>query len=369
LLALPLTQVALTFGPPEVFALLVIGLTMVTGLASRSVLRALIAAIIGLLLAQIGTDPVMGAQRFTFGFLPLMDGLSIVAVVMGLFGIAEILRNIEVRSSSVFAAKVGRLFLSKSDIKRSVGPIGRGTTIGFFLGLIPGLGSMIPAFLSYSLEKRISKNPKGFGTGVIEGVAAPESANNAYANSALIPLFTLGIPSSPTIAVLMGAFMMNGLIPGPSLFIDHPAFVWSVIASLVVGNAILLILNLPFIPVWVALLKIPYTILITFVIAFCVIGIYSLNNSVFDIYVMLFFGVVGYFFKKLDIPPAPLVLTLILGPMMEQGLRQSLEISGGDPMIFFSRPISATLLALAGLIIILSMVRALQPVRGSSNED
>lgn len=368
MLALPLTRIALTFGPPEIFALLVVGLAMVTGLASRSVLRALLAAMLGLLLAQIGIDPVMGTPRFTFGRLELMDGLAIVPVVMGLFGIAEIFRNIETRGGSVFVTKVSSLFLSRGEVRQSAKPIARGTVIGFFMGLIPGLGSMIPAFLSYSAEKRLSATPERFGHGAIEGVAGPESANNAYANAALIPLFTLGIPGSPTIAVLMGAFMMNGLIPGPALFIDHPQFVWSVIASLVVGNAILLILNLPFIPVWVTLLKIPYTILITFVLAFCVIGVYSLSSSVFDIGVMLVFGVVGYLFKKLDIPAAPLVLTLILGPLMERGLRQSLEMSGGDATIFFTRPISATLLAIAVLVIVLSTFRALSPVKGAANE-
>ncbi len=226
----------------------------------------------------------------------------------------------------------------------------------------------MPTFLSYSIEKRVSKTPERFGKGAIEGVAAPETTNNAYGNAALIPLFTLGIPGSPVTAILMGAFMMNGLIPGPSLFKEHGEFVWAVIASLYIGNAILVILNLPFIPVWVAVLKTPYSILMTFILVFCVLGVYSLSSTVFDIGVMLGFGMVGYAFKKLDIPTAPLVLTMILGPLMERGLRQSLEISRGDFSIFFTRPISATLLVIAAVVIITSTFRAFARVRGADSQ-
>jgi putative tricarboxylic transport membrane protein len=300
--------------------------------------------------------------------MELLDGFGIVPVVMGLFGIGEILLNVESRTGGVFATKIKSIFPTRKDLRASAMPIARGTVIGFFLGLVPGLGSMIPTFISYTVEKRTSKTPERFGTGMIEGVAGPETANNAYANAALIPLFTLGIPSSPTIAILMGAFMMNGLIPGPALFVEHSQFVWAVIASLYVGNVILLILNLPFIPVWVALLKIPYTILLTLVLAFCVIGAYSLSNNVFDIVAMLGFGVLGYIFRKIDIPLAPLVLTLVLGPLMENALRQSLEMSNGDISILFTRPISATLLALAALVIVTSSLRALRAVRGTDNE-
>ena len=368
LLALPLTRIALSFGPPESFALLVLGLSLVTGLASRSLVRGLIAAILGLLLAQIGTDPVLGAPRFTFGQMQLLDGFGIVPVVMGLFGIAEILLNVEQKARQVFATKVNAMVLTRQDVKDSTGPIARGTLIGFFLGLIPGLGSMIPTFISYAVEKKISKTPERFGSGAIEGVAGPETANNAYANAALIPLFTLGIPSSPTTAVLMGAFMINGLVPGPALFTEHSQFVWAVIASLYVGNVILLILNIPFIPLWVAILRIRYSYLLTLILGFCVIGVYSLNNSTFDILAMLGFGVVGYLFRKLDIPAAPLVLTLVLGPLMERGLRQSLEMSEGDFSILFTRPISATLLAIAAVVIVVSTFQALRPVRGADVE-
>ena len=368
LLALPLTRFALRFGPPEFFGLMVVGLSLVTGLAGRSLVRALVSAILGLLLAQIGIDPVMGAPRFTFGQMELLDGFGIVPVVMGLFGIGEILMNAEARAVQVFDTKVSSLVLTKQDIKDSAMPVARGTGIGFFLGLIPGVGAIVPTFLSYAVEKKASKTPERFGTGMIEGVAGPETANNAYANAALIPLFTLGIPGSPTTAILMGALMMNGLVPGPGLFKEHPQFVWAVIASFYIGNLILLILNLPFIPVWVAVLKIPYSILLTLVLGFCVVGAYSLSNSVFDIGAMLAFGILGYLFKKLDIPTAPLVLTLVLGPLMERGLRQSLEMSRGDFSIFFSRPLSAMLLAIAALVIVTSTFRALAPVRGADSQ-
>ena len=368
LIALPLTRLALKFGPPEFFALMIVGLSLVTGLAGRSLNRALMSALLGLLIGQVGIDPVMGVPRFTFGRMELLDGFGIVPVVMGLFGIGEIFLNVEMRAKKVFETSMRSLILTTKDIKDSAKPILRGTAIGFFLGLIPGIGAIVPTFLSYSIEKRISKTPDRFGKGAIEGVAGPETANNSYANAALIPLFTLGIPGSPTTAILMGAFMMNGLIPGPTLFLDHPQFVWAVIASLYFGNVILVILNLPFIPMWVAVLKIPYSILMTLVLGFCIVGVYSVSGSVFDIGAMLAFGLVGYAFKKLDIPTAPLVLTLILGPLMERGLRQSLEISRGDFSILFTRPISATLLAIAALVIITSTFRVFSVVRGEDSQ-
>jgi len=368
LIALPLTRFALKFGPPEFFALMLVGLSLVTGLAGKSLVRALMSAILGLVIAQIGIDPVMGAPRFTFGRMELLDGFGIVPVVMGLFGIGEIFLNVERRAVQVFETSMSSLIPTLKDMKDSAWPIIRGTFLGFFLGLIPGVGAVVPTFLSYSIEKRVSKTPEQFGKGAIEGVASPETANNSYANAALIPLFTLGIPGSPTTAILMGAFMMNGLIPGPSLFKDHAQFAWAVIASLYIGNLILVILNLPFIPVWVAVLKTPYSILMTLILAFCVVGVYSLSSSVFDIGVMLGFGLVGYTFKKLDIPTAPLVLTMILGPLMERGLRQSLEMSRGDFSIFFVRPLSAVLVGIAALVIITSTFRALAPVKGADSQ-
>ena len=368
LLALPLTEFALRFGPPEFFSLMVLGLSLVTGLAGRSLVLGLMSATLGILIAMVGTDPVMGAPRFTFGWTQLEDGVGVVPVAMGLFGIGEILLNAEAEASRIFDAKLKSLIPSLQDIKDSLLPVLRGTGIGFFTGLIPGMNAVVPTMISYVTEKRVSKTPERFGTGMIEGVAGPETANNAYANAALIPLFTLGIPGSPTVAVLMGAFMMNGLIPGPFLFKDHADFVWAVIASLVIGNLMLVILNLPLIPMWVAVLKIPYSILYPFILGFCVLGAYSIGNSVFDVAVMIIFGVLGYVLRKLDIPAAPIILTMILGPLMEKALRQSLEISGGEFGIFFTRPISAATLAIAALFIVTSTLRFASQVRGQDSQ-
>ncbi len=366
LVALPLTALALRFGPPEFFALIVLGLSLVTGLAGTSLLRALMAAVFGLLIAMVGIDPVVGAPRFTFGVTELLDGFNVVPVAMGLFGIAEILVNSEGGPSRVFPTTFRSLMPSAKDLKDSAMPVVRGTGIGFFVGLIPGVGAVVPTVLSYVTEKRVSKTPEKFGTGMIQGVAGPEAANNAYSNAALIPLFTLGLPGSPTVAILMGAFMMNGLIPGPFLFTDHPDVVWTVIASLYIGNVILVVLNLPLIPLWVSILKIPYSILSAFILGFCVLGAYTLNGSVFDVGVMLAFGVIGYLLRKLDIPAVPIILTMILGPLMEQALRQSLDMSGGDFSILFTRPISATLLGVAALSLVLSTMRFFSSARRES---
>jgi len=370
LVALPLSRFALKFGPPEYFALLCVGLSLVMGLAGKSLSRAMIMGVIGLIISMVGVDPVEGAPRFTFGITKLMDGVGFIPVVMGFFGIGEILINAEKSLAGVMAegGKVGSLFPKREEWRICTTSILRGTGLGFFLGLIPGTNSAVAAFMSYVVEKKVSRHPEKFGTGAIEGVAGPETANNSYANAALIPLFTLGIPGSPTTAILMGAFMMNGLIPGPMLFKEHGEFAWAVIASLYIGNVILVILNLPFIPLWVKVLKIPYSILMTLVLGFSVVGVYSLNNSAFDIGVMLGFGIVGYLFKKLDIPTAPLVLTMVLGPLMERGLRQSLEMSRGDFSILFTRPISATLLAIAAIVILTSTFRAVSVVRGADSQ-
>jgi len=366
LVAIPLSALALTFGPPEFFALMLIGLTMVTGLAGRSIVRALISAVIGLLVAMIGLDPVQGSPRFTFGITELLDGINIVPVVMGLFGISEILLNVESPGRQILEAKINRLIPTHADMRRSVWPIFRGTGIGLLLGLVPGMGTMVPTFISYTVEKRASKTPEKFGTGMIEGVAGPETANNAYANAAMIPLFTLGIPASPTLAILMGGLMMNGLLPGPLLFQEHSTFIWAVIASFVIGNLMLLLLNLPLIPMWVSVLKIPYSILFTLILGFAVVGAYSVSGSVFDVGIMLVFGIVGYIFKKLDIPLAPFALTLILGPMMEKALRQSLEMSGGLMSIFYTRPLAALLMAIAVIALIVNTAPFFSKVKTDS---
>jgi putative tricarboxylic transport membrane protein len=369
LLAQPLTALALKFGPPEFFALMLVGLSLVTGLAGRSIALALISAILGLLIAMVGIDPVIGSQRFTFGNLNLLGGIDVVIVAMGLFGVGEILVNME---RNVMATALGTRFKellpSRSDMKRSAMPIVRGTGIGFLLGLIPGVGAVVPTVLSYVTEKKLSKTPDQFGTGMIEGVAGPETANNAYANSALIPMFTLGIPGSPTVAVIMGAFMMKGLIPGPFLFRDHGDVAWAVIASFGVANLMLLILNLPLIPLWVKLLKIPTSILYTFVLGFCAIGAYTSNGQFFDVGLMAFFGVVGYIFKKIDVPLAPMILTIILGPLMEQSLRQSLEMSRGSFWIFIEHPIALGFILVALTFVLVSTFGIASKVRGADSE-
>jgi putative tricarboxylic transport membrane protein len=369
LLAGPLTRLALKFGPPEFFALMLVGLSLVTGLAGHSLVRALISAILGLLVAMVGIDPVMGAPRFTFGNLNLLGGIDVVVVAMGLFGVGEILMGLERKGGdAALHAKAPTLRLTREDIRRSVMPIVRGTGIGFFLGLIPGVGAIVPTVMSYVAERKLSKTPQKFGTGMIEGVAGPETANNAYSNAALIPLFTLGIPGSPTVAIIMGAFMMNGIVPGPFLFRDHADLVWGVIASFLIGNAILLVLNLPLIPLWIKIIQIPRAILFTFVLGFCALGAYSVNGQAFDIGTMTIFGILGYLFKKVDIPLAPMILTLILGPLMEQSLRQSLEISGGDFSVFFTRPIALTLILVAVAFIGLATHQTVARVRGADSE-
>jgi len=360
LVALPLARFALKFGPPEYFALLCVGLSLVMGLAGKSLTRALMMGILGLIVSLVGVDPVEGAPRFTFGVTQLLDGVRFVPVVMGFFGIGEILLNAEKSLVGVMAGggKVSSFLPRRQEWPVCVASILRGTGLGFFLGLIPGTNSAVAAFMSYAVEKKVSRHPEKFGTGVIEGVAGPETANNSYANAALIPLFTLGLPGSPTIAILMGALIMNGLMPGPLLFQQHATFVWAVIASLYIGNVILLILNLPLVGLWAKLLKIPYESLVVLILVFCIIGAYSLNNSVFDIGVMIVCGVLGYLFKKLDFPMAPAILTLILGPLMERSLRESLSISQGDYGIFFTRPISLALLVITALILATSAWQA-----------
>lgn len=359
----PLASIALRFGPPEFFGLMVLGVSLLMGLSGSSVLRGLVSGMFGLALTIPGTDLVEGIPRMSFGSMDLLDGVTFVPVIMGLFGIAEILLNAEAESREVFEAKMSSLMLTLKDLKDSFWPIVRGTVIGISLGVIPGIGTIAPTLGSYAVEKRMSKHPERFGTGAIEGVAGPEATNNAYANAAMIPLFTLGVPASPTLAVLVGAFMMNGLQPGPFLFRDNPEFVWAVIASLYIGNVMLLILNLPLVGLWVKILKVPYSILFPLILAFTAIGSYSIRNSVFDVWVLIAFGVIGYLFKKLDIPIAPVALTLILGPLMEKSLRQSMAMSGGDVTILLRSPVSTGLLAISVLILLSPIVRLLVPSR------
>jgi putative tricarboxylic transport membrane protein len=357
--AQPLTKVALRFGPVEFFALTVLGIVLVMGLAGKSMIKALIMAVFGLLIGMVGMDPTRGSPRFTFGLTELLDGVGFIPVIMGLFGVAEVFENLQEEEQQVIETTLSSLVPTREDLKVSRWSIARGTVVGFLLGLVPGMTGTASSVLAYVAERKSSKYPEKFGTGVIEGVAGPETANNAHANAALIPLFTMGIPASPSVAVLMGAFMMNGLIPGPLLFKEHASVAWGVIASLYIGNVILLILNLPLIPIWVKFLKIPYTILMTVVLAVMMVGAYTVSNTVFDIFVMLLFGVIGYVLRKLDFPLAPIVLTLIMGPPMEKSLRQSLEMSQGDFSILVASPIAATLLASSAIILFSPILKGL----------
>ncbi len=352
----PIARMALKFGPPEYFALLVLGMTMVVGLMGKSLIRGMIAALIGLALAMVGTDLVTGKFRFAFGIPELQDGFDFVPIAMGLLGISEIMLVAETLIKSDKVPELKGLLPRKEEWFPSLKAISRGTVIGFFMGLIPGTNSVIPALMSYSLEKKLAKDPSRFGKGAIEGVAGPETANNAYCGGALIPLFTLGIPSSPTIAILLGAFIMHGLQPGPQLFQKNPDFVWGVIASMFIGNAILLFLNLPMAGLWAKLTQVPTKLLFPIILAIAVLGAYSIKNSVFDIGVMLGFGLLGYLLKKLDIPLAPVVLTFILGGLIESSLSQALVMYQGNFFRFFTNPLTAPLLILAALILVVSVI-------------
>lgn len=351
-----LAEMALKFGPPEFFALMTFGLVMVIGLMGKSLVRGLIAAFIGLILSLVGMDPVSGAHRFTFDQPFLLGGLDIVTVTMGLFGLSEILLGMENMSKTGKLPKVKGLLPAREEWKPTTKAIGRGTVLGFISGLVPGTSSTIPALLSYSLEKRLAKDPSRFGKGAIEGVAGPETANNSYCGAALIPLFTLGIPSSPTIAILLGAFIMHGLTPGPVLFQNNPDFVWAIIASMFIGNLLLLFMNLPMAGVWAKVATVPPQLLYPIILIISVLGAYTVNNSLWDVGVMFIFGVVGYFLKKLDIPMAPIVLTFVLSKLMETSLLQSLKIFDGNILQFVQRPISGTLLAISFIVLILSIV-------------
>lgn len=357
MVAKPLSSLALTFGPPEFFALMLVGLCLVTGLAGKSLLGGVLMMLAGLLISMIGIDPVRGAPRFAFGVPELFQGVDFIPVVMGLFGVAEILTMSEGYARDVVKTNLTKMLPSRDEWSKAWGAILRGTGIGFVLGLIPGVNSIIPTFISYVVEKRISKHPEKFGTGVIEGVAGPETANNSYANASMVPLLTLGIPSSPTIAILMGAFIINGITPGPFLFTEQPDLVWTVIASFFVGNVLLLILNLPLVGLWAKILEIPYQYICVGTLLFCIIGAYSINQSTFEVWSMLLFGVIGYGLRKIDFPIAPAILGLILGPQLEKSLRTSLEMSAGDFSIFLTRPITCGLLILAVMIVAVSVFK------------
>lgn len=353
LLAPTLARFAVKFGPAEYFSLMVLGLSILVWLSHGSILKALIMAGIGVVLGLVGIDSITAMPRLTFDTLQLVDGLGIVPIVMGLFGIAEILSNIESSvKREIFDTRVKGLMPSKEDWKRSAGPITRGSILGFLLGILPGGGAVISSFVSYALEKRLSRHPEQFGKGAIEGVAGPETANNAAAGGGFIPLLTLGIPPNVVMALLLGAFIVHGVQPGPLLMVQKPDFFWGIVASMYIGNVMLLVLNMPLIGMWVQVLKVPYKILFPLILLFCLIGAYSVANQIFDVYLMLGFGVLGWLMKKYGYEPAPLVLAFVLGPMLENNLRKALILSQGDLATFIERPISAICLVMALLLLI-----------------
>ncbi len=365
--AAPLSRFAVTFGPVEMFALTVFALLIAAGLVGTSLTKGLIAVVIGLLLATIGRDPFTGVVRFTGGIDGLIDGLDLIPVIMGLFGLTELFTSIERRYTQQHAVKVGKIWPTAQDFRQSIGPVARGGLIGFFVGLLPGSPGATAAFASYSLERRLSRHPEKFGTGMVQGVAGPEASNGALGISTMIPLFTLGIPSSATMAIMFGVFTTNGLIPGPKLFIDNPDIAWTIIASLLVGNVILLILNVPFVRFWVMILRTPYPVLYAIVVVFLLIGAYSLRNSAFDILVLLASGILGYVLTKIDVPVSPIALTLVLGGLMETSLRQSMALSQGDPAVLFSSTTAVVLYVVTALILVSVVwrrrrVRTLLPV-------
>ena len=364
LFAPPLAEMALKFGPADYFSLMVLGLVVAVVLARGSLLHALGMVVLGLLLGLIGTDVNSGMARYTFELPELADGIGFVVVAMGMFGIGEIVRNLETEHTrSVMVKEIKNLMPTKEDWRRIVAPILRGTVLGSFLGLLPGSGSILGSFSAYSLEKKLSKDPEQFGKGAIEGVAGPESANNAGAQTSFIPMLTLGIPSNPVMALMIGAMIIQGIQPGPSVITEQPALFWGIIVSMWIGNLFLLVLNLPLIGLWVRLILVPYQYLYPLILVFCAIGVFSLNNNTFDIYMMALFGILGYVFAKLDCEPAPMLLGFILGPLMEEYLRRALIISRGDAMVFLTRPISATMLVLAVIAMVIVLAPAVRKTR------
>lgn len=365
LVAPTLAGFALSFGPPEYFALTFMGLTMVTSLSGDSALKGVMSGVFGLIVACVGVDAISGAERFTVGNIYLLDGFGFIGVAVGLFAVSEVLVNLEEPLAQVFVKtelRVRTLLPNRRDWKDSLAPIGRSSVVGFFVGVLPGAGATIASFMSYAMEKKLSKHPERFGTGAIEGVAAPEGANNAAAGGAMVPLLTLGIPGSGTTAVLLGALLIHGLKPGPLLFQNNPDFVWGVIASMYIGNVMLLILNLPLVGMWASLLRVPYKILMPLIVTISAVGVFATDNNIFDMWVMFGFGIVGYLMRKLRFPAAPAVLGLVLGPMVERSLRQSLTISHGDLSIFLTRPISAILITIAFLSLLAPAMRAVWQV-------
>ena len=360
----PLAELALKLGPAEYFSLMTLGLVAAVVLAHGSLLKAIGMTVLGLLLGLIGTDVNSGMARYTFDLPELADGINFVIVAMGIYGLGEVIRNLEDKDArSIVMKKVTGLMPTMDDLKRCTAPILRGTGIGCILGILPGGGTMLSSFAAYSIEKKVSKNAAEFGHGAIEGVAAPESANNAGAQTSFIPMLTLGIPSNPVMALMIGALIIQGIQPGPAVMTEQPALFWGIIVSMWVGNLFLLVLNLPMIGLWTRMIMLPYQYLYPLILMFCAIGVFSLNNSSFDIYLMALFGLFGYICLKLDCEPAPLLLGYILGPMMEEYLRRALLLSHGDAMVFVQRPISAVLLGISTIALLVVLSPALRKKR------
>jgi len=364
-LARPLAQAALAFGPPEYFSLMLCGFIVLSNVTGTSLIKSLMMAVVGLIIGTIGLDPVTGDYRFTFDVTYLLGGIEFVAVAIGLFGLSEVLFNVEqpqeILEQRVTVPRLRDLFPSLQDLKESVGAILRGAGIGFGIGLVPGPAPVIATYASYMVEKKVSRHPEEFGKGAIAGVAGPESANNAACQSAFIPLFILGIPFAPPTAILLGALLIHGVVPGPMMISEHPAVFWGVIASMYIGNFLLLLLNFPFVPIFANILRISKKILLPLIVLFCITGMYSVNNSVYDIWMMLFFGILGYSMRKIAYEGAPLLLALVIGPKMEVAFRQSLMISQGNFGVFIERPISMVFLVITVLFLglpVFKMARA-----------
>ncbi len=357
-----LAGVALAFGPSEYFSLMVFGLVAATVLAQGSLLKAIAMVVFGLLVGLVGVDAESGVHRFTFGVPELADGINFVIVAMGMFGIAEIIGNLEKKGDrEVFTSKIKHLYPTLQDLKDSWAPVLRGTFLGSILGILPGGGATLPAFGSYTLEKKLSSTPERFGKGAIQGVAGPESANNAGAQTSFIPMLTLGIPSNSVMALLIGAFMIQGIVPGPQLMTQQPELFWGLIASMWIGNLMLLVLNLPMIGIWVKLLTLPYRFLFPAIFVFMSIGVFSLSSNPFDVFLMGMFGVLGYVFVKLGFEPAPMILGFVLGPLMEENLRRAMVFSRGDPSVFISpsNPVSLGLLIASVILLVIVAMPAL----------
>ncbi len=362
----PLTKLALLFGPAEYFSLMVLGLVFAVVLAKGSVLKAVAMIMLGLLLSMVGSDIETGQSRMAFDVPELSDGIGFVVVAMGVFGFAEIIRNLETQTEetrSIVTSKVTGLMPTWPDLKASAGAITRGTIIGSILGILPGGGAVIAAFAAYTFEKKVAKDPSRFGRGAIEGVAAPESANNAAAQTSFIPLLTLGIPPNAVMALMVGAMTIHGIVPGPQVMTKQPDLFWGMIASMWLGNLMLVVINLPLVGVWVKLLQVPYRMMFPAILIFCNIGNYSINNAPFDVGMTAVFALVGYWLIKLDFEPAPMLLGFVLGPLMEENLRRAMLIARGDPMTFLYRPISATLLAIAVFLLVLAVLPMIRSKR------